>query len=225
MLQKEILFLGKKNDHNTKIAVTYLQNNFSNVMAFFGSWGDPFPDDLVYWSGDIIISYLSRWKIPKVLIDKTDLCINFHPGSNEYPGIGCLNFALYEEATSYGVCCHHMNEAINSGNIIAVDDFPILKSDTVTSLLSKTYAHQLSQFYRILDGLIVKDMLPNSSRKWTRKPFKHSEFEKLKIISPEMGQDEISRRIKAVFNKEYQPNLIVGEHSFIYQNDNSSIRD
>ena len=151
------------------------------------------------------------------MIDKTDLCINFHPGSNEYPGIACLNFALNEEAISYGVCCHHIDEAIDTGNIIAVDDFPILKSDTVSSLLSKTYAHQLSQFCRILDGLIFKNKLPSSSRKWTRKPFKRSEFEKLKIISPEMSEDEIKKRIRATSFGEFQPKMMIGKHRFVYQ--------
>lgn len=217
MKQKEVLFLGKKNDLNTINAARYLKNNFSNVLCYYGEWGDSFPQDLGYWSGDLIISYLSRWKVPKILIDKTPMCINFHPGTNEYPGIGCLNFALYNEASTYGVCCHHIEEEIDSGQIIAVDHFTVLASDTVESLLAKTYTYQLAQFYRLVDLLVSNKNLPVSDLEWTRKPYRRTEFEKLKLISPSMKPEEIRKRVRATSYGEFQPKVTLGKHTFIYK--------
>lgn len=217
MIQKKILFLGKKDDLNTSNAACYLKNNFSDVLCYYGQWGDRFPEDLLHWEGNLIISYLSRWKIQKALIDKTPLCINFHPGSNAYPGIGCLNFALYANATTYGVCCHHISEDIDAGKIISVDTFPILPTDNVKSLIEKTYAYQIVQFYQIIDYLIQGIALPSSSQKWKRKPYKRSEFGKLKIITPDMNEKEVARRIRANSYGQFQPKIVVGNHTFNYQ--------
>lgn len=217
MIKKTILFFGKKDDINTCNALRYLQKKIHDVLIYYGQWGDPFPEDLVYWNGDIIISYLSRWKIPKVLLDKTPLCINFHPGSNEYPGIGCLNFALYNEASTYGVFCNHISEKIDEGKIISVDTFPILPTDNVKSLTEKTYAYQMVKFYRIIDFIIDGDELPVSSLEWKRRPYKCSEFEKLKIITHGKNEKEITRRIRATSYGQFQPKIVLGNHIFNYK--------
>ena len=216
MKNKKVLFLGKKNDTNTTNAASVLKENFLEVFTYFGDWGDPFPEDLIYWNGEIIISYLSRWKIPKSLLDKTELCINFHPGSHEFPGIGCTNFALYNEAKIYGVCCHHISEDIDAGSIISVDPFPILPTDNVKSLLDKTYAYQMVQFYKIIDYIIQGKELPSSSLNWKRKPYKRSEFEELKIISTEMNEKEVAKRIRATSYGQFQPKIVIGNHTFDY---------
>ena len=216
MIDKKILFLGKKNDLNSRIAVDFLSNNFTDLTIFYGEWGDPFPEDLVFWDGDLMISYLSRWKIPEVLIDNVDLCINFHPGSNEYPGIGCLNFALYNNENTYGVCCHHISKNIDAGEIISVDTFPILATDNVKSLIEKTYAYQLVQFYKIMDCILKGEKLPQTSIRWKRKPYKRREFEKLKIITLGMNGDEVARRIRATSYGEFQPKVAIGEFLFDY---------
>ncbi len=78
------------------------------------------------WQGDYIISYLSRWVVPAELLERARrAAVNFHPASPDYPGIGCNNFALYENAAEYGVTCHHMAPRVDSGEIIAVRRFPV----------------------------------------------------------------------------------------------------
>ena len=219
MINKSVLFLGKKNDENTAIAASFLKNNFSEVIVCLGEWGDPFPEDFKHWNGDLIISYLSRWKVPKSLIDNADLSINFHPGSHEYPGIGCINFALYDNASNYGVCCHHISEKIDAGKIIDVDTFPIFQTDNVERLLERTYAYQIAQFYKVITFLLKGEPLPISALKWERKPFKRTEFESLKIITHSMSEEEIARRIRATSYKSFQPKVVLGKHTFTYQSE------
>ena len=66
--------------------------------------------------------------------------INFHPGSVEYPGSGCLNWALYDNAEVYGVTAHIINEKIDNGAIIEWRRFPILKQDNVKTLLARAHS-------------------------------------------------------------------------------------
>ena len=65
-----ILFLGKKNDGHCKKALNFVKRNFAEVEAYLSAWGDPLPDDIGWWKGEYIISYLSRWVIPEYLIKR-----------------------------------------------------------------------------------------------------------------------------------------------------------
>ncbi len=99
-----LLFLGKTDDPYCARALEFCQENFAQVSYSLGKWGDPLSDDIRRWEGDYIISFLSRWVVPEeILKHARKAAINFHPASPEYPGIGCNNFALYENAKEYGV--------------------------------------------------------------------------------------------------------------------------
>ena len=64
----------------------------------------------------IIYSIIIIIIIKKNLINNCKIAaINFHPGPPEYRGIGCLNFALYNNEKFYGCTSHIMNEKIDDG--------------------------------------------------------------------------------------------------------------
>jgi len=212
-----ILFLGKKQSEDCRQALEFCQRAFANVTAALGEWGEPFPEALRAWRGDYVVSYLSRWVVPSALIESASrAAINFHPASPDYPGIGCTNFALYQNAPEYGVTCHHMAARVDTGAIIAVKRFPILAEDSVASLLERTYVHQLALFYEIM-GLIVRDQpLPTSPEVWTRPPFSRSEFNQLGIITPDMNAAEIAARIRATSYGRWQPVVRLAGHTFQY---------
>lgn len=210
-----ILFLGKKNDLYCKRAFEFLLKNFEKVDVYLGEWGDKFPDRAKLWDGDYIISYLSRWIIPESLIGKSKIAaINFHPASPDYPGIGCNNFALYENAKEYGVTCHHMARKVDTGEIISVKRFPIYQTDDVSSLLSRTYDMQIVQFYEIIELIINGCSLPVSQEKWTRPPFTREEFNKLFFITPNMMDEEVKRRVRATNFGIWRPSVKIGGFVF-----------
>jgi len=216
--QYSLLFLGKANDAYCAQALEACLPRFTTVTASLGHWGDPLPDQARDWSGDYIISYLSRWVVPEALLKRAArAAINFHPAPPEYPGIGCNNFALYEEAKEYGVTCHHMAARVDTGAIIAVRRFPLLPEDDVESLLTRTYEHQLALFLEIAalagEGL----ELPRSSETWTRSPFTRKQFEALFCITPEMSEAEIGRRVRALSYKEFQPFVEIKGYRFEYR--------
>jgi methionyl-tRNA formyltransferase len=180
-------------------------------------WGDPLPDIARNWQGDYIISYLSRWVVPTFLLERARLAsFNFHPASPEYPGIGCNNFALYEDAKEYGVTCHHMAQKVDTGDIIAVRRFPVYPQDGVAELLQRTYEHQIALFFEILGMLAEGKELPISDEKWTRPPFTRVQFNELFVVTPEMDEAEITRRIRAISYKHWQPYVVLKGHKFFY---------
>lgn len=203
-----LLFLGKQDDQYVAAALQFCQQNFTDVTAQLGKWGDKLPEDLKSWKGDYVISYLSRWVVPDYLLNNARVAsFNFHPASPEYPGIGCNNFALYEDAKEYGVTCHHMAPRVDTGAIIAVKRFPVFPADDVASLLARTYAYQIVLFYEIMSLILEGRQLPVSEEKWTRKPFSRVEFNQLFKITPDMSKDEIARRVRAISYGPWQPSV------------------
>ena len=191
MSNRKILFLGKRNDSHSMKAREFLELYFDNPTILLGDWKEPQPKKLLEWKGDYIISYLSRWILtPKIINNAAVAAINFHPASPNYPGIGCINFALYQNEERYGVTCHHMGEKVDSGPIISTKSFPIFEKDSVETLLSRTYDFQLVLFYEMMDKIINDEELPKSKKIWTRKAFTRQEFNELTEIKPDMSEKE-----------------------------------
>jgi methionyl-tRNA formyltransferase len=212
------LFLGKADDPDCARALEFCQASFAPVVHCLGRWGDPLPEDARRWEGAYIISYLSRWVVPDELLKRAAKdAINFHPAPPEYPGIGCNNFALYENATQYGVTCHHMVSKVDTGPIIAVRRFPIHAEDDVASLLTRTYAAQIGLFLEIAQLMVENRPLPISTETWTRPAFTRQQFNELFKITPEMSKDEIARRVRAVSYEQYQPYMEIEGFRFEYR--------
>jgi methionyl-tRNA formyltransferase len=195
----EILFFGKKGDKNTQIAAEYTKQIFPNATIILGSRNERFPDDEIgLWRGDYIFSYLSPWIIPGSLLNRASKgAINWHPGSLDYPGIGCTNFAIYNSAKEFGSTCHYMNEKVDTGSIIEVNRFAILDNDTVYSITQKCYSLILTSYYSILERINKNVEITLSGESWQRKPYTRKELDALCEITSDMNIDEINRRIKA----------------------------
>ena len=194
----KIILLGKDNKLGTGKVIEYLNAHFKEVKIFLGESKDKFPIEAGYYSPDILISYISQWVVPEEILNKTKLWnINFHPGPPNYPGIGCTNFALYNREKIYGVTAHLMEKKVDSGKIIAVKRFPILESDNVYSLTMKSYRLLLSLFFEILDYIVKNNSLPECDEKWTKTPFTRKQLEELCVITQNMSEEEVKRRVEA----------------------------
>lgn len=213
-----LLFLGKAEDPYCARALEFCQANIQHLTFCLGRWGERLPEDILHWEGEYIISYLSRWVVPAELLGQAHTAaINFHPASPEYPGIGCNNFALYENAREYGVTCHHMATKVDTGSIIAVRRFSVYPCDNVASLLQRTYDHQIMLFYEIMELILAGKELPRSAETWTRSAFTRKQFNELFKITPAMDQTEIARRVRAVSYKHWQPYLELEGFRFEYK--------
>lgn len=195
---RKILFIGKADDFYSKIAAGHLQLHFPKSEIVFSKRTEPFPQSLYEWEGDIIVSYLSQWIIPAQILEKAGIAaINLHPGPPEYPGIGCTNFAIYNNERKFGITCHHMLAKVDSGSIIAVRRFPVWETDTVYSITQRCYTEILYLFFELVDLFIDGKELPASREIWTRKPYTRKQLNELCELTDDMSNEEKSRRIKA----------------------------
>jgi hypothetical protein len=169
---KKVLLYTKQNPWCDKV-IDYCNKNFEvvahNTMDFY------FPEEV-----DYIISFLSPWIIPQNILNMAKYhAINFHPGSREYPGIGCYNFALFEGVNQYGCVCHEMLPKVDSGPIYEELLFPIYPHDTVQSLQDRTMLYMIVMFYEIMGKLLQVGTLEPKGVQWTRQPFTHADLTKL----------------------------------------------
>lgn len=193
-----ILFFGKQGDTFTMDAIDFLNTRSQRVEVYTGTRHDPFPVLPSQKTWDLIISYLSPWIMPAWLLAKASQgAINFHPGPPEYPGIGCTNFAIYNDEKEFGVTCHHMVPQVDQGSIIAVSRFPLEATDTVYSLTQCCYTHIFALFVQVMGDVLTGKDLPSSSLQWARLPYKRIELDALCKIKQGMGTDEIKRRVRA----------------------------
>lgn len=197
----KIYLFGKYNDWSLK-AYDFLNLVFKNSEIKFIHSNEKykkFPNEYLNISGNYLISFLSPWYIPFSVIKRFDFAINFHPGPPEYPGTGCYNFALYEDAKEFGATAHFMTEEIDAGGIIKVKRFPILKNDSVISLQKRTLDYMLILFYEVIFELKEKGSLEVSDEIWKRKAFKRKDLEELCKLDFSMSEEEISKRIRATY--------------------------
>ncbi len=213
-----ILFLAKKDNPFAQRAADYLTHRSKNAVIFLGDRRDQLPPEVLDWQGDLLVSFIGSWIIPEPLLKNTSLAaINFHPGSPEYPGTGCTNFAIYNGETEYGVTCHHMKSTVDTGNIIAVKRFPITKEDTVFGVTQQCYQLIEDMFYEIIDDVLKGNPLPAATETWKRKPYTRKELNELCYISPDMSPEEMERRIKATTYRWPWAYTKIGNRTFILQ--------
>jgi methionyl-tRNA formyltransferase len=197
-----VLFLSKKDNVFAQRAADFINNHCCHPLVFSGDRKEPLPPEVLNWKGDLMISFISSWVFPKQLLDNAAYAaINFHPGSPEYPGTGCTNFAIYNGEKEYGVTCHHMKASVDSGDIIAVRRFPLKETDKVYEVTQHCYKLIEEMFYEIMNCILQHKPLPLSNEKWKRKPYTRKQLNELCEIRPEMSKEEIEKRIKATTYK------------------------
>ena len=195
----DVLLLTKRTP-TCEMAINLTRYYFgSGVTVLQGDAGDHFPSGLPLTTKhyDYIFSFLSPWILSQYLLERGKMCLNFHPGSSKYPGTGCYNFAIYDKAKYYGCVCHSIASAADVGAIHFENLFPVPPSCTVVKLKELTMITMLELYQRVLGKCYLFQPLPIHARQWQRKPYTMRDFDKLKQITHNMGDEEIARRIFA----------------------------
>jgi methionyl-tRNA formyltransferase len=213
-----VLFLGKKENLFAERAAEFICKHFNDPVLFIGDRHDKLPAEVLNWKGDLLISFIGSWIIPDTVLQQASYAaINFHPGSPEYPGTGCTNFAIYNGEKEYGVTCHYMKATVDTGNIIAVKRFPLKEDDTVYGATQQCYKLIENLFYEIMDCILQGNPLPASAEQWKRKPYTRKELNELCYIRPDMPQEEVEKRIRATTYRWPWAYTKIGNRIFILQ--------
>ena len=110
------------------------------------------------WTGDYILSFRSLLILPEKIINNAKIAaINFHPGPPKYRGVGCLNYAVYNNEKYYGVTAHLMTKKIDYGNILKVQKFKIDKMKNLDQILEITHGKLYLIAKYFIDKIIKKN--------------------------------------------------------------------
>ncbi|MEM1409868.1 MAG: formyltransferase family protein [Pseudomonadota bacterium] len=116
-----------------------------------------------------LISFLTDVIVPGEIIERLGLTpYNIHPGSPEFPGAHGLNFAIFEEATSYGVTVHEMTPSVDTGPIVLTERFPLPPGSDLLTFGDQVFRHAISLADRVICHAVeTDDPLPRAPDLWS----------------------------------------------------------
>ena len=213
---KRVLFFGRaKCDLTEELLSKFLRYGFDVTFVESHKRGEKLPEHIYCWEGEYIVCFRSLFILPKRLIEKANIAaINFHPGPPEYPGSGCINFALYDEVSEYGVTAHLMNELVDNGKILEVRRFPVTTFDNLTSVLSRTHRELLnlcSDFIGFLysngENFLNEKLATSETEVWRGNARLLNELDALQKIDINVSERELKRIIRATYIDGYPPKI------------------
>lgn len=216
------LYFGRFGCPHSKAALAYLEVlGFQTQVVMSQKAGAELPAWVHDWRGDWIFCFRSYYILPQSTIDAaTQAAINFHPAPSDFRGRGCLNFALYEDASEYGVTAHIIETKVDSGAILRCDRFPILPGDGVDSLLQRSHHYLLSAFYEIVGGIAsggrayVDALLHGFNENWAGPLYKLSHLDNLQFLDAGASAEEMARVIRATHTATFPTQLVLNGQRF-----------
>jgi len=220
---KRVLFFGRAKCSATEDLLKKLvRYDFDVTFIKSRNRGETLPEDIYLWEGEYIVCFRSLYLLPKRLIDKASIAaINFHPAPPEYPGSGCINFALYDEVNEYGVTAHVMNELVDNGKILEVRRFPVTPHDNLATVLSRTHSELFNLCSDFISGLysngenfLKEKMKASETEVWRGNARFLKELDELQTINTTVSEKELKRIIRATYIEGYPPKIELHGYSF-----------
>ena len=221
--RQSVLFFFRKRCHLSQKAYQYLEHLGFDVTGVQSTdFKESLPEDINWWQGDYILCFRSFFVLPCNILKKAAKgAINFHPGPPEYPGNGCLNWALYDNAKYYGVTTHIMDERIDNGAIVECRRFPLLKQDNVDTLLARTHHKLFDLFIDISTGLALEGnrfldnkLAESQSESWRGKARKMSDLDNLQQVDASITKRDLEKIIRATYTSNFPPVINLHGHKF-----------
>jgi len=151
---------------------------------------------------DVVVSFLF-WKLirePLISLGRIG-CLNFHPAPlPDWRGVGGYNLAVLEGLAEWGVSCHFVDERFDTGDIVAVDRFPIDPAgETAYSLDVKSQERLAVLFEHVMGRTLNGEELPREPQGDGRYVTRE-EFDRLRVVRP--GGD-LERAVRAFWYPPY----------------------
>ena len=155
----------------TKPRIVYLSSNEKGQELL--SWLSTQPCDVVFSETnnrritefpqyDLGLSFLYTHRIPASEFANPMKWINFHPGPlPEFRGRNIAYHAIIGGASHFGATIHYMDVEFDSGEIIAVDRFPIEPHHTAGDLVRLSHQSLVSLFKEYVPLLLQHGKLPS----------------------------------------------------------------
>lgn len=151
---------------------------------------------------DLVVSFLfwKRIREPLLSLGRTG-CLNFHPAPlPDFRGVGGYNLAILEGLREWGASCHFVDASLDTGDLVAVERFPIdPDAETAWSLDVLSQERLLALFERVVGELLAGRELPRRPQGEGRYVTWH-EVEQLRRVSP---GDDLERKLRAFWYPPY----------------------
>tara|TARA_X000001036_G_scaffold409361_1_gene420386 strand:+ start:9499 stop:10296 length:798 start_codon:yes stop_codon:yes gene_type:complete len=216
----KILLLCRRNDKNVNKLISFFKQNSNKLILVWSKH----PREKIVFSKyifrnkfDYIVSFRNFYILKKNLIKQAKYAaINFHPSTPNYRGMGCINYALFNNEKNYGSTAHLIDEKIDHGKIINVSRFSIKKKYSLMSLLSKTHDNMLIQAIKIFTSLKddpsnLHKMIKKSKAKkdkWSTKVFTREDMDNFYEVDNSISYKNLLRKIKACYMQDFRPYIM-----------------
>lgn len=228
-MKYSILFFGRKNCKYSNHLKKKLKQHSNNLIVIESEKiaESIIEEKIKKKKIDYIICFRSFIIIKKKLLKMAKIAaINFHPGTPKYRGIGCVNFALYNNEKVFGSTAHLINEKIDNGKIIDVKYFKIKKNNNLTECLNKTHKIMLKQA-KVLLKIIFSDtekldilIKNNKIIKWSKILYKRTDLDNLYKINQNINKNKLEVIKRATLYKNFKPYILLHNNKFTLNDKN-----
>jgi len=138
---------------------------------------------------------------------------NFHPGPPHYPGWVPAQFAIYEQATTFGATVHCMVEKVDAGPIVAVELFAIPPGIGVRRLQELAFSQLARLFWRLAPALATRrEPLAELPIRWSGTKSTRRMHRAMCELDLDISRQELERRIAAFGAGDFGVDLTVTLH-------------
>jgi methionyl-tRNA formyltransferase len=173
----------------------------------YAALADPAGSGLDLEGVDVVISFLFWKRIREPLISLGRVgCLNLHPAPlPDMRGLGGYNVAILEGRRDWGVSCHFVEETFDTGDVVAVERFPIDPDRaTALSLDIESQERLLALFKSVMAAAIAGEQLPRTPQGEGRY-VSREELESLRRVRP---GDDLDRKLRAFWYPPWPGALI-----------------
>lgn len=220
-----VLFMGRNNCSYSNRIKRLLEKSSKKFYYFESSrFGEKINKKYLKLNYDYIFCFRSFYILKKNILNKVNnAAINFHPGPPEYRGVGCVNYALYENSKFYGCTAHLINEKVDNGNIIDIKKFNISKKNSISEVLIKTYEVMTSLAISTIKNIkknpdfVENQILKNKDIKWSNKIKKLKDLNNFYQINKNIKKIDFLNKIRATGTPKFKPYIKLHGKKFILE--------
>lgn len=128
-----------------------------------------------------IIAFLTDIIVPARLLDRLGpKPYNIHPGPPEYPGSYPESFAIWDQASQYGVTAHEMAPKVDTGAIVGVSRFPFPPEPDLTNIGDLIFAKAVELFAQVASHCAITNApMAAIDQSWGAKRYTRADFHAL----------------------------------------------
>ncbi|MEO0392543.1 MAG: formyltransferase family protein [Pseudomonadota bacterium] len=153
-----------------------------------------------------IIAFLTDIIVPGSVLSKLGPTpYNIHPGPPEYPGSYPESFAIWDQATTYGITAHEMAARVDTGRIVAVSRFALPDQPDLSNVGDLIFAQAVEMFATIGAHCANSNApLPTSGDQWHDRRYTKADFQTLCRSGHGLAPTDLAR-LKRACGQDFVP--------------------